>query len=112
MLAFDVSLAPKQALCVRVEAEDVGNGVAGKIIPELCHVAVNGQPLLLSAIIVCKDRHYMSYFYARGLSWLGPDGWYFYDGMAGTFRVRSLGRLLRVDSSHARNIELLLYARV
>ena len=111
MYSFDVELAPKQAMCVRVEVEYADHGVLDKIIPELSHITVNGHTFLLSALIVCKEHHYMSYFYAKGVSCLPQDGWYYYDGMAASGRVRSLGSSLQVDMRHARNIELLLYTR-
>lgn len=102
LAVYDVSLHPQDILCVWIQEEDV------KVVPRLSHLAVNKQLFLLGALIVRTGCHYSAYFSTKGVSWLGLEGWYYYDGISKS-RLLYLGSKLHIEKCHAHQLELLLF---
>lgn len=106
---FALALIPGRVLCVGVcEEGSAANGL--KVVPMLTHLTFAGLSFALKAVIVRAGAHYVSYYHAHGLRWLTRDGWYFYDGI-GAIKLRYVGAMLRVETVHSRQIEMLLYVR-
>jgi len=76
-------------------------------VPAMGMITLSGHQLSLESVIVRENMcHFVCNFHVD----LGnfQTGWYFYDGMH-EHRVRYVGPSLRVMSSHAADIVMLLY---